>query len=603
MQTRMIPSTVVLMALAGTASAQLETPFPAVFELSTLLEANGGDGSFGTVLEGINQGDRAGTELASIGDLNGDGIDDLVIGAYRADPNGMQVAGEVYVVFGRSDGFPAEFSLADLDGENGFEIEGLEVGDLLGRDVASAGDINHDGYEDVAIGASLADPDERSNAGITYIIYGRDAGSDPFPAQFDLRTLDGSIGFRIDGVEEEEVAGVGVSRAGDINGDGVSDLIIGADYADPHGVYAAGRSYVLFGRDTDAVGEFAAAFALDSLDGSNGFAMNGVGEMDRSGGDVAAAGDVNGDGVDDVIIGARRADALGRYDSGAAYVVFGKQEPFDPAIDLASLDGEDGFAMAGVDELDRCGVSVASAGDLNGDGIGDVVIGAYYANPKGRDDAGESYVVFGKDTIGGQLFDATVDLGDLDGTNGFRMPGVGVGDRNGTDVGPLRDINGDGREDLIVGAAGASPDGMQFAGVSYVIYGRESGDAFGAELDLASLDGDDGFRLEGIEASDRSGDEVSSAGDFNHDGRLDFVVGAFFGDPGGDRPTAGQSFVIFGRGCPADLDHDGKVDSDDFFSFLDAFVAGDQDVCDIDGDRDCDIDDFMAFLDRCAGGC
>ena len=163
MQTRFVPSTVVLMALAGTACAQLEAPFPDVFELSSLLEANGGDGTFGTVLEGILQGDRAGTELASIGDLNGDGIDDLVVGAYRADPNGMQVAGEVYVVFGRgSKGFPAEFSLADLNGKNGFEIEGLVAGDLLGRDVSSAGDINHDGFEDLAIGASLADPDERS---------------------------------------------------------------------------------------------------------------------------------------------------------------------------------------------------------------------------------------------------------------------------------------------------------------------------------------------------------------------------------------------------------------------------------------------------------
>ncbi len=606
MRARCVVNVAAMVAVAGTARAQLDEPFPAVFELSSLSADNGGDGTLGIVIEGILLGDRAGFSAASIGDLNGDGVDDLLIGAYRADPNGMSVAGEAYVVFGRASGeYPAELALEDLDGANGFEVEGLDVGDQIGRAVSSAGDINHDGFDDLAIGASLADPDGRINAGITYIIYGRDAiNGEPFPRQFDLDSLDGTIGFRIDGVEAEEIAGVGVERAGDVNGDGIDDLVVGADYADPGGRYSAGRSYVVFGRDTANAGEFPAAFQLSSLDGTNGFAMHGAGEGDRSGGAVAGIGDVNGDGLDDVIVGARQADPLGREDAGAGYVVFGRPGAFPPAIELAALNGEDGFAIAGVDFRDRLGVAVGAAGDINGDGIGDLVIGAYYADPGGRAYAGESYVVYGRDTRGGEPFEPMLDLRDLDQETGFRMSGLEAGDRNGYAVAALGDVNGDGRGDLVVGAAGASPDEMMFAGTSYVIYGRDAKDPFPAEFDLASLDGTTGFRIEGVAPSDRSGSEVFHAGDFNNDGTPDLGIGAWFADPGGGRPTAGQTSVIFGRTrCAADLDGDGDADSDDFFAYLDAFASGDMDTCNLDGDADCDSDDFFAYLDRFAGGC
>ena len=130
-----------------------------------------------------------------------------------------------------------------------------------------------------------------------------------FPASFDLSSLDGTNGFMINGVEADDRSGISVSDAGDINGDGIDDVIIGAFLADPNGNTNAGQSYVVFGQDTLG-GGFGATLDLGSLNGSNGFAINGVDFFDYSGGTVSGAGDVNGDGIEDLIIGAPLACLL-----------------------------------------------------------------------------------------------------------------------------------------------------------------------------------------------------------------------------------------------------------------------------------------------------
>ena len=167
-----------------------------------------------------------------------------------------------------------------------------------------------------------------------------------------------------------DYSGVSVASAGDVNGDGFADLIVGAPGADPHGS-DSGASYVVFGK---AAG-FGANLDLSTLDGANGFKLSGVAADDCSGSSVASAGDVNGDGFADLIVGAPGADPHGA-NSGASYVVFGKAAGFGANLDLSTLDGANGFKLSGVAAGDRSGCSVASAGDVNGDGFADLIVGA-----------------------------------------------------------------------------------------------------------------------------------------------------------------------------------------------------------------------------------
>ncbi|MDB9524581.1 cadherin domain-containing protein [Oscillatoria sp. CS-180] len=438
--------------------------FEAALELSEL------NGSTGFVINGIDERDRSGVSVSSAGDVNGDGVDDLIIGADLADPNGS-FSGESYVVFGRASGFGAALELSALDGSNGFVINGIDGG-RSGRSVSSAGDINGDGVADLIIGAPIADPNGNRGAGESYVVFGRASG---FEAALELSDLDGSNGFVINGIAANDSSGVSVSSAGDINGDGVADLIIGAPFASPNGNYS-GESYVVFGR----AGGFEAALELSALDGSNGFVINGIAADDRSGVSVSSMGDINGDGVADLIIGAPIADPNGNADAGESYVVFGRASGFGAALELSDLDGSNGFVINGIDAGDYSGVSVSDAGDVNGDGVADLIIGAYRASPNGNSGAGKSYVVFGR--AGG--FEAALELSELDGGNGFVINGIDANDNSGISVSSAGDVNGDDIDDLIVGAPGGDPNGKGGAGESYVIFGRRTNQA--PSLDLGA---------------------------------------------------------------------------------------------------------------------
>ncbi|NEQ69558.1 MAG: hypothetical protein F6K21_29525 [Symploca sp. SIO2D2] len=533
------------------ATTTLAIESPIALMANSIFNLSGLNGSNGFILNGIAIGDLSGISVSSAGDINDDGIDDLIIGALYANPNGNGDAGQSYVVFGSSNGFSTSLELSSLDGTNGFILNGINAFDRSGISVSSAGDINNDGIDDLIIGADGADPNGNTWAGQSYVVFGSSKG---FSASLDLSSLDGINGFILNGINANDRSGLSVSSAGDINDDGIDDLVIGAHQADPNGNISAGQSYVVFGSSNG----FSASLELSSLDGTNGFILNGINGGDWSGYSVSSAGDINDDGIDDLIIGGHEADPNGNISSGQSYVVFGSSNGFNASLDLSSLDGTNGFILNGINGGDRSSYSVSSAGDINDDGIDDLIIGVLGADPIGDSGSGQSYVVFGSSNG----FSASFNLSSLDGTNGFIFNGIHRGDISGRSVSSAGDINGDGIDDLILGAEFAAPNGNSGAGQSYVVFGSSNG--FSASLDLSSLDGTNGFILNGINADDRSGLSVSSAGDINGDSIDDLIIGAYGADPNGNN-LAGQSYVVFGNRAP-ELDLNGANAGIDFTS-------------------------------------
>ncbi|MGE0860544.1 MAG: beta strand repeat-containing protein [Gammaproteobacteria bacterium] len=454
----------------GIASGSSYVVFGKVGGFAPIIDLDTLDGASGFRLDGAAGGDLSGHSVSAAGDVNGDGFDDVLIGAHFADPNGEQ-SGASYLVFGRAAGFAATLNLGTLDGTNGFRLDGVAPADNAGIAVGGAGDFNGDGFDDLLIGAQGADP-RGGYSGAAFLVFGRANG---FPAALQLASLDGVNGVRLDGVAPVDLTGIAVSAAGDINGDGFDDLLIGARGADFGGTYA-GASYVVFGR----AGSLPATFDLASLDGTNGFRVDGANTGDTSGHALDALGDVNGDGFDDLLVGAFAATPNGTR-SGSSYVVFGQRDGFAASFDLGALDGSNGFRLDGAAASDYSGLAVSGAGDVNGDGYADILIGAFGADDNGSD-AGASYLVFGR----ADGFAATLDLGNLDGRDGFRLDGVAPGDRSGYAVSAAGDVDGDGFDDLLVGADRSDGAGED-AGASYVIFGRD----FTGTVDLLGGDGAD----------------------------------------------------------------------------------------------------------------
>jgi Ca2+-binding RTX toxin-like protein len=513
--------------------------FSAIFNMSSI------NGTNGFTLNGVTAGDNTGYSVASAGDVNGDGFDDVIVGAYTANPGAGLYSGKSYVVFGKASGFATNTNLSTLDGTTGFVLNGTGAFDKSGFSVASAGDINGDGFDDIFIGALSATAGGDVGAGSSFVVFGKDTG---FSSSINLSSLNGTTGFRIDGIDANDVSGVSVASAGDVNGDGYDDMIIGAMMGDPGGVSASGESYVVFGKASG----FSANFDPATLDGTNGFRLDGVAINDYSGRSVSSAGDMNGDGFDDIVVGAFQNDAGGDSNAGASYVVFGKGTAFSASVALSSLDGTTGFRLDGIDVNDKAGRVVASAGDVNGDGFGDIIIGATGADSY----TGESYVVFGKATG----FASTLDLSTLNGTTGFLLTGAAAGGLGSYSVASAGDVNGDGFDDVIVGAYGASA----YAGESYVVFGKASG--FAASFNFSSLNGDNGFLVQGVTGSTNQSGRVASAGDVNNDGFDDIIIGS-----NGANAFAGSSSVVFGHradtavviaGTGVGLTHNGGLGGD-----------------------------------------
>jgi hypothetical protein len=316
--------------------------------------------------------------VGGLGDINGDGFEDIIIGAPAINKVFSKNLDQSYVVFGAAH-WPANISLDTLTGKNGFTLTGENTLDQMGNSVSGTGDINKDGFADMIVGAPGYPSGDAT--GRCYVVFG---GKGPWAANIDLSKLTGKNGFTITGVTKGDQTGRSVSGAGDINNDAHEDLIIGA----PGYLSDQGRGYVVFG-----AASYTANLNLAALNGTNGFPLDAQDAEDNVGSSVSGAGDVNQDGFDDFMIGAPGYDD--GHGFGRSYVVFGAAGPWPgKGFGLGTLNGQTGFSLTGDVATGLSGSAVSDAGDVNGDGYSDVMVGAY-AYIKSQ---GQAYVFFGQPT-------------------------------------------------------------------------------------------------------------------------------------------------------------------------------------------------------------
>ena len=600
------PSTICTISLiAGTTTSLWAGIFPGLTFLSDLTLNGGGDGTDGIVFNGPSEYHYLGFFVAAAGDINGDGIDDVIASApygysygYARQGRGYSYSNTAYVIFGRNDGgFNVEQSVASLDGTNGFTIEGNVYGPSV-ADVASAGDMNGDGFDDLIVGstACFLGP-ENCDAAIATVIY----GGPTIESTVQLDSLPPSRGFSID--DTGEVGLISVAGAGDINGDDLDDVIIGR-------VNLAGDTragFVIFGQDQATTSRTVTNTA--DLDGTNGFVITHVPNK-PNGLAVAGAGDINGDGYDEVMIGP--GDEYGG--GHAVSVIFGAPDVGSTGtVDLTTLAPPVGFFIEGVYPADFAGRGLAGPGDVNGDGFDDMLVGAPYAYTYGDAPSrggytkydytyGGAYVIFGDANIGTTGF---VNLGDLNGSNGFTMTAQRYG--TGAEVAAAGDVNGDGFNDLVIGEYSylVRQRGSMYEPKAFVVFGGPNVGGGDGVLPLEELEGSDGFQIQTGQPALYGGSiAAAGAGDINGDGVDDLIVGDRYGTVGGQY-GAGQAFIIFGKRCAGDANGDNAVNFADLDIVLDRWNTTCNGPCqgDVNGNGAINFADLDIILDRWNTNC
>ena len=462
---------------------------------------------------GEGQNDYASRSFARAGDVNGDGYDDFLVGAWGNGEYGSQT-GQTYLILGKASGWTPDLSLADADAS----FVGEEVVSSTGRHLAGAGDVNDDGFDDILIGAPYCSQ-VGYRRGKVYLVFGKASG---WVMDLDLSQADASFVGEVDEDYASRVAG-----AGDVNDDGFDDILIGAPGNDDNGE-DAGKTYLILGK--------AAGWANDvDLAGADASFL-GEASDDDSGMTVAGVGDVDDDGYDDFGVGAPFRDNVLGYgtDFGMVYLVRGKASGWSLDVDLGTADA----SFLGEGGGDEAGWDIAGAGDVNADGYDDFLIGAPEYNVLGyASDVGKAYLLLGN-PVGWAI---ETDLSTADAS----FVGEYGDDMAGSSVAGAGDVDGDGYDDLVIGAPYNS-DIADSVGKTYLVRGRASGwvtdeplaDAYASFLGEAE--------------HDRSAEALSAAGDVNGDGYGDFLVSAAGHDD--HLLRVGKGYLLLG--C-ADLDLDG----------------------------------------------
>ncbi|XQQ04912.1 MAG: M10 family metallopeptidase C-terminal domain-containing protein [Leptolyngbya sp. IPPAS B-1204] len=421
----------------------------------------------------------------------------------------------------------ALLNLSAIAAKNGFQISSRQrFATDFAFQIKDAGDVNGDGLQDIVL--SHPKPVGRQPAQ-SYVIFGQRSG---WPRRFDLASLNGRNGFGIRGAVANRGAAAAVSGAGDVNGDGIDDLIVGD--ANSTGQGSGQRAYVIYGQRF-----FAPKLDLSTLTGTNGFVVTGFG---AEGSQVSRAGDVNGDGIDDLMISVPEANPnpdAGEATAGAGqiYVIFGRANSASSNLDITSLDGSNGFVINGLRSWELAGSPIHAARDVNGDGLDDLLIGAF-GRGRQADETAEAYILYGRRNN----FPSALNLSEINGENGFVIQPIQANYGSG-DISDAGDVNGDGIADVVIGAPYVDTNRGRLAGFragrSYVLYGNQS---LAPTIDPS---GSSSFIIDGSTGYNLLGSAVSRAGDINNDGIDDLLVAALGGFPNAN--GSGQVYVIFGQ--------------------------------------------------------
>ncbi|MFA6028180.1 MAG: hypothetical protein WC752_04610 [Patescibacteria group bacterium] len=453
--------------------------------------------------DGSVEGDRLGSDMANVGDIDNDGYDDFLISASEENSD----TGAVFLFYGRAETI-TNIDLADADAK----ITGEAAEDYAGSAVSGLGDVNGDGYDDFIIGASGYGA---GNKGAAYVIYG---GSTRYT---DLNPIANIARVIITGKTDGDQAGYSVATAGDVNNDNYNDILIGAPGNDD-GFTNSGAIYVIYG------GSSIPNMSLDNAD----LEFTGETLSDDLGFSVSHAGDVNCDGIDDLMAGAFFYSSS----KGRSYIIFGSE-----TLTSGTIASKANVRLTGEQDDDQSGRALVGVGDANGDSCDDVLIGANQYDYSGSE-MGAAYLIYGSATL------TDMSLSDSD------VKFTGEGDTNlaGKVVEKAGDVNNDGYSDLMIGAPGNYSSALQ-AGAYYIIYGSAS---LASNISLSNAD----IKLSGEAAFDAAGYAISGA-DINGDGFSDVIAGSYVKNSYKGKAYIGYLYI--------DNDNDGIAGTDGLLDGID----------------------------------